>query len=414
MYFDLFFHIDTRKLHRNMTEMTKPLLRKLCKDKGLYTTPDINDKLYLHYQGFSYIQNLEEYTGLKALWLEGNGLAAISGLEKQTELRSLYLHENLIERIENLDSQTELDCLNLSKNYISSIDNLSHMTKLSTLNLANNHIKSADGIRHILQIPSLQTLDIQHNKIEDAAIVDIVADMPDLRVLYLMGNPVVKNIRNYRKTLISRCKNLRYLDDRPVFEEERRRVDAWGKVLAEGGTLDQAQEAERLELQLIRKEKDDADERNFRAFEQMMREGQEIRRLREVEEAVAAGLPLPPAPGQPRTNQFTGEAIIPVPESESLRLAREQRWGLCPPPPPASEAVAMKADGIPEEKEESANVIVRTKLAIAEIDEDVEETETSRPKFFDLLSTASAVTQPTIAVDTVKPAVEEADMFALD
>ena len=38
--------------------------------------------------------------------------------------------------------------------------------------------------------------------------------MPDLRVLYLQGNPVVKNIRHYRKTLVSKCAALKYLDDR--------------------------------------------------------------------------------------------------------------------------------------------------------------------------------------------------------
>lgn len=38
--------------------------------------------------------------------------------------------------------------------------------------------------------------------------------MNDLRVLYLQGNPVVKLIRHYRKTLVSRCANLKYLDDR--------------------------------------------------------------------------------------------------------------------------------------------------------------------------------------------------------
>ena len=75
-----------------MTEITKPLLRKLCKDNGLYTTPSINDKIYLHYKGFSVIQNLEEYTGLKVLWLEGNGIGKISGLEQQTLLKTLYLH----------------------------------------------------------------------------------------------------------------------------------------------------------------------------------------------------------------------------------------------------------------------------------------------------------------------------------
>jgi dynein assembly factor 1 len=267
-----------------MAEMTKPMLRKLCKDNGLYTTPSINDKLYLHYKGFKAIQNLEEYTGLKALWLEGNGLFKIEGLDTLKDLRTLYLHENIIEKIENLDHQIELDNINLSKNFIRTVENLSHMTKLTSLNLANNQISTYEGIAHLLEIPTLQTIDLQHNKIEDPNIIDIFAQLPDLRVLYLMGNPAVKHIRNYRKTVISRCKQLKYLDDRPVFDDERRRTDAWAAVIEAGGTAEEALEAERGELRKIRQEKDDADERNFRAFETMMREGQEIRRQREAAE----------------------------------------------------------------------------------------------------------------------------------
>lgn len=59
-----------------------------------------------------------------------------------------------------------------------------------------------------------QTLDLQHNRINDPDLVDIVSAMHDLRVLYLQGNPVVKHIRHYRKTLVSKCTNLKYLDDR--------------------------------------------------------------------------------------------------------------------------------------------------------------------------------------------------------
>ena len=215
---------------------------------GLYRTPSINDKLYLHYKGFKRIENLNEYTGLKAIWLEGNGFTKIEGLEQQRLLRSLFLHENIIEKMEGLDNQLELDSLNLSKNYIKAIENLSHMKVLTSLNLANNHLMTAADVSHILGIPSLQTLDIQHNKIDDIGIVDVVAQMPDLRVLYLMGNPVVKNIKHYRKTIIGKCKALRYLDDRPVFDEERRRVEAWIAVYDENGNVDAANEAERLEL----------------------------------------------------------------------------------------------------------------------------------------------------------------------
>ena len=321
-----------------MTEMTKQALRKLCKDHGLYTTPHINDKLYLHYKGFNTISNLEEYVGLRALWLEGNGLRTIEGLEQQKELRTLYLHENIIEKIEGLENQKELDNINLSKNFIKHIENLSHMIKLTCLNLAHNHLTSKESIMHVLEIPSLQTIDLQHNKIDDASIVgDVFALLPDLRVLYLMGNPVVRKISNYRKTIVSKCKQLKYLDDRPVFDEERRRVDAWATVLDNGGSFEEAQEAERNEIKLIRQEKDEADLRNFKAFEQLMLEGREIRRQKELEASGGRSVAESDADDQAgaeldEINPFSGEKIIHVPESEELRLAREARWNAAPAP----------------------------------------------------------------------------------
>ncbi|KAK2568453.1 Dynein axonemal assembly factor 1 [Acropora cervicornis] len=160
-----------KKEEDNYPRITKKLLIQLCKDHKLYRTPYLNDVLYLHYKGFDKIENLEEYTGLKCLWLECNG----------------------IRNIENLDNQKELRCF---------------------------------------------VLDVSHNRIEDPEVLEVFASMENLHVLNMMGNPVIKKIKNYRKMFIIKIKELRYLDDRPVFPRERACAEAWEK----GGV-----EAERAE-----------------------------------------------------------------------------------------------------------------------------------------------------------------------
>jgi len=45
-----------------MAEMTPQWLAKHCKEQKMYKTPELNDKLYLHFKGFQAIENLEPYT----------------------------------------------------------------------------------------------------------------------------------------------------------------------------------------------------------------------------------------------------------------------------------------------------------------------------------------------------------------
>ena len=55
----------------------------------------------------------------------------------------------------------------------------------------------------------------------------MLKQLPDLRCLYLKGNPVVTKIRHYRKVVIAAIPTLTYLDDRPIFDNERRCAEAW-------------------------------------------------------------------------------------------------------------------------------------------------------------------------------------------
>jgi len=256
-------------------EMTREKLREIINsDKRMYyRTEELNDKLYIHYKGWNKLQNLEGFTGLKVLYAECNAFSYIQGLETCTNIRSLFLQENCIKEISGLETLHSLWNLNLSSNFIERIEGIAHIKTLNTLTIAKNKIGfgGVADLEHLVD-SSVSSLDVQDNRISDVDILpDVLMRMQDLRVLYLKGNECCKRIPNYRKTTTACLKDLKYLDDRPVFEDDRRAAEAFNR----GGL-----EEERNERKKMREEKAEAHRRNMEAFSNMVERSRNEKRER--------------------------------------------------------------------------------------------------------------------------------------
>jgi len=298
--------------------MSRRYLDKLlCSDfKQYYRTHELNEILYLHYKSFKKIQNLQTFTNLKVLYLEGNAISKIEGLDSLVNLTSLYLHENCIEKIEGLDTLCHLANLNLSDNLIKKIENLKGLQNLSNLLLKRNRIgiQGIEDLKGLLELgKEIAVIDLSDNLIEDKNIVEeILTKFIDLRVIYLKGNDVVRKIPNYRKTLISKIDTLKYIDDKPIFEDEKR----FALAFAKGGYEEEKKERARYREEIRLKE-----EQRIRDFCKMMnkykeegeKEKEEEKKINE-EEREKKKLELLNKIKNKNKDIFTGDDIQKMPE----------------------------------------------------------------------------------------------------
>merc|ERR1711907_899268 len=333
-------------------KIDKKLLTEACKKYELYTTFHLNDRLYLHFHGLRKIENLEDFGNLQALWLESNALEKIENLDHMQQLGSLFLQNNTINSISGLDALTNLHTLNLSNNCISHVANLSCCVNLRTLNLSGNELSTFASVVHVGEVPSLQNLDLQKNKLFEGdepapdpnakalepwddrvpkdprlkekayEILDLLAKLPELRTVYLKHNPIVGKMERYRKNAIGRLKQLCYLDDRPVSDNERLATNAW----FEGGD-----EAEREEKLRQMKLKEDTYESNFAALRAKQEEARvKYAREKESKSVFAAAASAAQERGFGSTDQFNQEVcdrctnaigtFVPVPAWQAAYL----------------------------------------------------------------------------------------------
>ena len=163
-------------------------------------------------------------------------------------------------------------------------------------------------------------MDLQNNEIDGdpEAMVGLFASMPKLACLYMQGNPVVSQLRQYRKRMIASIASLAYLDDRPVFPLERRCAEAWA-----AGGLD-AEKAARKAF----KEEEAAKQRRDHEYLTNLRERSRAKReaLAEKGKRALADLGLSDSDGEYEPEQEPPELVAArAPSSRSTRRGPARR-----------------------------------------------------------------------------------------
>uniref|UniRef100_F6R7R2 Leucine rich repeats and guanylate kinase domain containing n=1 Tax=Macaca mulatta TaxID=9544 RepID=F6R7R2_MACMU len=134
----------------------------------------------------SEICDLSAYHALTKLILDGNEIEEISGLEKCNNLTHLSLANNKIMTINGLN-KLPIKILSLSNNQIETITGLEDLKALQNLDLSHNQISSLQGLEnHDL----LEVIDLEDNKIAELREIEYIKNLPILRVLNLLKNPI--------------------------------------------------------------------------------------------------------------------------------------------------------------------------------------------------------------------------------
>jgi dynein assembly factor 1, axonemal len=218
--------------------MTEAFIIEQCKKHHGYSTPELNEKLYLHHFGFSRLHGLEAFTGCTVLYLSHNALSQLDGLAALTQLDSLYLSCNALISLETLPVLPSLRTLDVAENSLTTIDGLDRAAPLlQTLLVSHNRLSQLNGLQGCT---ALLSLDVSHNALENEEKVDAGLQplRCSLRTLLLHGNALCRTVPHYRKRWIVTFPSLKFLDDYPVFDDERERAEAFatGGALAEEAT----------------------------------------------------------------------------------------------------------------------------------------------------------------------------------
>lgn len=172
---------------------------------------------------------------LKHLSLADNSLTSISAnslVPLANTLHSLDLSSNLFSQIPDcLASLTALRALNLSNCMIESLHSLTRnpLPAITALNLRANRLISIAGVERLYP---LERLDLRDNRMMDPTELARLTGIPDLREVWVSGNPFTRTHSSYRVTIFNLFRNTPgYTEDiiidtyGPGYAERRQLID---------------------------------------------------------------------------------------------------------------------------------------------------------------------------------------------
>lgn len=143
---------------------------------------------------------------LKHLSLADNSLTSISATSLSplsNTLHSLDLSANLFTQIpDSLANLTALRALNLASCMIDSLHSLTRnpLPAITALNLRGNRLQSIAGIEKLYP---LERLDLRDNRLTDPTELARLTGIPEIREIYVGGNPFTRTHRDYRITIFN-------------------------------------------------------------------------------------------------------------------------------------------------------------------------------------------------------------------
>lgn len=143
---------------------------------------------------------------LRHLGLPENSLTSVSAASLApvaNSLNSLDLSSNLLTEIpDGLASLVALRALNLSHCMIESLHSLTRnpLPAITVLTLRGNRLRSLAGIERLL---SLERLDLRDNDLTDPIEIARLTSLPEIREIWVSGNPFVKTHSGYRVVIMN-------------------------------------------------------------------------------------------------------------------------------------------------------------------------------------------------------------------